>query len=74
MQFKNIAFVAARQKPAQEALKRMKAKYGHVAPGKADVVVALGGDGYMLRALHQFLDRRIPIFGMNRGSIGFLMN
>ena len=74
MQYKNISFVAARQKPAQEALKRLKAKYGHVPPAKADVVVALGGDGYMLRALHRFLDRKVPIFGMNRGSVGFLMN
>ena len=74
MKYNKIAFVAARQKQAQDALKKMQDKYGNTDPAKADVIVALGGDGYMLRTLHKFLKRNIPIFGMNRGSVGFLMN
>lgn len=74
MRFNNIAFVASRHKPAQEALKRFLKKYAHVDPAKADVIVALGGDGFMLRTLHRHLKRKIPIFGMNRGSVGFMMN
>jgi len=74
MKFKSIAFVAARQKPAQEALKRLKARYKNVPPAQADVIVVLGGDGFMLRALHKYLHLGVPIFGMNRGSVGFMMN
>ena len=74
MRFKSIAFVAARQPEAREAAKRLKARYAHVTPKRADVVVALGGDGFMLRTLHRFMDGDVPIYGMNRGSIGFLMN
>ena len=74
MKYNKIAFVAARQKQAQDALKKMQAKYGNTDPAKADVIVALGGDGFMLRTLHKFLKRNTPIFGMNRGSVGFLMN
>ena len=74
MKFKSIAFVAARQKQAQEALVRMKARYKHVTPAKADVIVVLGGDGFMLRSLHKYLDRKVPIYGMNRGTVGFIMN
>lgn len=74
MQFETIAFVASEQPPAQKALATLKARYGHVKPEKADIVVALGGDGFMLRAIHQFLDIGVPIYGMNRGSVGFLMN
>ena len=74
MMFKSIAFVAARQPEAREAEKRLKARYDHVPPKRADVVVALGGDGFMLRTLHRFMDRDVPIYGMNRGSVGFLMN
>lgn len=69
-----IAFVAAHQSEAQEARKRLARRYKSVRPETADVVVALGGDGFMLRALHRFMKRRTPIYGMNRGSVGFLMN
>ncbi len=69
-----IAFTAARQTEAQKALKKLKARYAHVAAAKADVVVALGGDGFMLRTLHQHRKRGVPIYGMNRGTVGFLMN
>jgi len=74
MTFKTIGFVAARNAEAQSALERLTARYDHVDPDEADVVVALGGDGFMLRALHMTMDRRAPVYGMNRGSIGFLMN
>jgi len=74
MKFKSIAFVAARQKQAQDALKRLKKRYQNVPPSKADVIVVLGGDGFMLRALHKHLHRNVPIYGMNRGSVGFMMN
>lgn len=74
MKFKSIAFVAARQKPAQEALQSLKARYPNVPPAQADVIVVLGGDGFMLRSLHKYLHRGVPIFGMNRGSVGFMMN
>ncbi|MBL4693077.1 MAG: NAD kinase [Magnetovibrio sp.] len=74
MRFKSIAFVAARQKQAQDALVRFKTRYNHVTPAKADVIVVFGGDGYMLRSIHKYLHRNVPIFGINRGSIGFMMN
>lgn len=50
------------------------ARYGNSAPESADVVVALGGDGLMLQTLHRFMGQAKPIYGMNRGSVGFLMN
>lgn len=69
-----IAFAAADTEPAQEALARLIARYGNADPDRADVIVALGGDGLMLETLHAHLDRCPPIYGMNRGSVGFLMN
>ncbi len=70
-----IAFTASKSlEEAKEAEKRLKARYGHVSPEEAHVIVALGGDGFMLRSLHRFMERPAPIFGMNRGSVGFLMN
>ncbi len=74
MKYKTIGFVAARNDEAQEALKRLTSQYEHVPPEESDVVVALGGDGFMLRALHSTMDRGAPVYGMNRGSVGFLMN
>lgn len=69
-----LAFVAAPTPEAEEARQRLAARYGEVAAEKADVIVALGGDGLMLRALHRYMGRAITIYGMNRGSVGFLMN
>ena len=74
MGFKNIAFAAADAAPAREALAALTEKYSHVAPEKADVIVALGGDGFMLETLHRTIGHKAPIYGMHRGSIGFLMN
>lgn len=69
-----IAFLASRSDAAQAALASLQEQYDHVDPEQADVIVALGGDGFMLRTLHQFMDKGTPVYGMNRGSVGFLMN
>lgn len=74
MSHRKIAFVAGKSESAQDAMSRLCGKYDHVRPDKADVIVALGGDGFMLRTLHKYLDLKKPVFGMNRGSVGFLMN
>ena len=72
--FKNIAFVASEMKEAEQARSDLIARYGDTPPEKADVIVALGGDGQMLQTMHRYLNNRIPIYGMNRGSVGFLLN
>jgi len=69
-----IAFVAGKSETAQDAMFRLCGTYDHVRPDKADIIVALGGDGFMLRTLHKYLHLKKPVFGMNRGSVGFLMN
>jgi NAD+ kinase len=72
--FLNIAFVASETKEAMAAREALVERYGNVAPETADAVVALGGDGLMLQTMHRHLNSRIPIYGMNRGSVGFLLN
>jgi NAD+ kinase len=72
--FKNIAFVASEMKEAEAARRELVARYGDTPPEGADVIVALGGDGLMLQTMHRYLNSRIPIYGMNRGSVGFLLN
>ncbi|MBO6521400.1 MAG: NAD kinase [Rhodospirillales bacterium] len=74
MKFERIAFVAAPTPEAAEARVRLARLYGNVGVDEADVIVALGGDGMMLHTLHDLMDRDVPIYGMNRGSVGFLMN
>jgi len=69
-----LAFVATEVDEAQAALGTLQARYGRADPEAADVIVALGGDGFMLETLHRFLPMGTPIYGMNRGSVGFLMN
>lgn len=71
---RKIAFVASETPEAQAAAARLAARYGNAPFEEADAIVALGGDGLMLQTLHAHLKSRIPIYGMNRGSIGFLMN
>jgi len=71
---KRVGFVAAQNDEAQAAFEHFTSNYDHVDPEDADVIVALGGDGFMLRALHAHLEAQTPIYGMNRGSVGFLMN
>jgi len=72
--YERIAFVASPAPEAKKALARLVKRYGNVTPSKADVVVALGGDGLMLRTLRQAMKAGRPIYGMHRGTVGFLMN
>ena len=70
----NIAFAASPTEIAQKALKKLVTLYGNVPAEQADVIVALGGDGFMLQTLHDTQTLPAPVYGMNRGTIGFLMN
>jgi len=69
-----LAFVAANTIAARTAKAALEKRYGLVSPADAEAIVALGGDGMMLQTLHRNLRRRTPIFGMNLGTVGFLMN
>jgi NAD+ kinase len=69
-----IAFMASETPIAQEARRALVAEYGDVPPAEAEVIVALGGDGFMLQTLHGTQDLPAPVYGMNCGTIGFLMN
>ena len=69
-----IAFVASDVDSAKEALAELTAKYGAHKPKEADAIVALGGDGFMLHTLHRMQPYARPVYGMNRGTVGFLMN
>jgi NAD+ kinase len=69
-----IAFAAAAHSVAEEAKARLEARYPHVAEDDATIIVALGGDGLMLETLHRTIGRGVSVYGMNRGSVGFLMN
>ncbi|MFP6757260.1 MAG: NAD kinase [Alphaproteobacteria bacterium] len=69
-----LGFVAAENPEATAAFAALTQRYEHVAPDRADVIVALGGDGFMIETLHRFMSRNVPIYGMNRGTVGFLMN
>lgn len=71
---KKIAFTASDDLAAKAALRSLQNKFPKVKLSEADVIVALGGDGFMLQTLHQHMDRNVAIYGMNRGSVGFLMN
>lgn len=72
--FHRIGFIASDVEEAQNSLMRLEARHGRYTLEDCDVVVALGGDGLMLSALHRFMNTDVPIYGMNRGSVGFLMN
>ena len=69
-----IHFTASPSDAAQAALKKMTERYGQTDLDDCSQVVALGGDGFMLRTLHRYLERDLPIYGMKLGSVGFLMN
>lgn len=69
-----IAFAASRSAVAQTARVTLVGRYGDVSPEDADVIVALGGDGFMLQTLHDTEHLQAAVYGMNRGTIGFLMN
>ena len=72
--YERIAFVASAGEEAQAALAQLVDLYGNCNPADAGVVVALGGDGLMLQTLHQHMRTGKPIYGMHRGTVGFLMN
>ena len=72
--FDKIGFRAAPGPEAQAALERLSAAYPHVPAEEADVIVALGGDGFMLETLHTCIEHPVPIYGMNLGTVGFLLN
>ncbi|MCP8895528.1 NAD kinase [Shinella daejeonensis] len=72
--FKSISFVASQTYEAQEARQELIGIYGNADPEQADIIVALGGDGFMLQTLHTTMNSGKPVYGMNRGSVGFLMN
>ena len=69
-----IAFTASDAPVAQTARAVLATRYGDVDEGAADVIVALGGDGFMLHTLHRTQSLDVPVYGMNRGTVGFLMN
>lgn len=69
-----IAFLAADTEKAIAAQTELALRYNAVDPDEADVIVALGGDGFMLETLHRTFARPVPIYGMNCGTVGFLMN
>ena len=70
----SIAVVAAETEAAQLAFGEMCTRYPCAEPDQAEVIIPLGGDGFMLETLHRFLSKGVPIYGMHRGSVGFLMN
>ena len=72
--YERVAFVASPTPEAEKAALALAKRYGNVALDAADVVVALGGDGLMLQTLHRFMTNPKPIYGMHRGTVGFLMN
>lgn len=72
--YERIAFVAGPSPEAQAALTQLTEEYGNCDPATADILVALGGDGLMLQTLHQHMRSNKPIYGMHRGTVGFLMN
>jgi NAD+ kinase len=72
--FARIAFMASAAPEAEQARAALIARYGDADPATADVIVALGGDGFMLQTLHKFMTAGKPIYGMHRGTVGFLMN
>ncbi len=71
---KTLAIVADPSEAARATRADLQARYGSATPEQADVIVALGGDGFMLQTLHEYMDTGLPIYGMNQGTVGFLMN
>jgi NAD+ kinase len=72
--YNQIAFIASQTPEARAAFEQLQKRYGNADPNRADVIVALGGDGLMLQSLHRFMTSGKPIYGMHRGTVGFLMN
>jgi NAD+ kinase len=74
MSFERLAFVGAPTESAQAAVKAFSAQYGQHKPADADLVVAFGGDGFMLQTLHRNMNLRKPHYGLKTGTVGFMMN
>ncbi|MCP5072266.1 MAG: NAD kinase [Rhodobacteraceae bacterium] len=74
MTYKSLSFVASSVPVAKRACRELIKRYGNVPVEEADLIVALGGDGFMLATLHDTQHLRAPVYGMNRGTVGFLMN
>jgi NAD+ kinase len=74
MPLPSFALTASPSPEAQAALAALQHEYGHTPPEQAEVIIALGGDGFMLEILHRYMSMGKPVYGMNRGSVGFLMN
>ncbi len=74
MKFKKPHFIASSNIEAKEQKKLLISRYGDFDVIESDVIIALGGDGFMLQAIKDYMDRQVPFFGVNYGSIGFLMN
>ena len=75
--FEKLAFTASARPSAQEAMKELVSIYGNVEPSEADAIIPLGGDGFMLETLRKNLQHvmgGLPVYGMNKGTVGFLMN
>jgi NAD+ kinase len=69
-----LAFLAGDSSQAKDAVRKLTNQFGNCDPNSADVIVALGGDGFMLQTQHEFMNTDIPVYGMNKGKVGFLMN
>ncbi|HVF13595.1 MAG TPA: NAD kinase [Acidimicrobiales bacterium] len=74
MKAERLAFVVSGAPGTREGLENLRRRYGNVEPEDADVIVAIGGDGFMIETLHRFLAIDAPIYGMHGGTVGFLMN
>jgi NAD+ kinase len=74
MTSRRVHFVASAGAAGRKALSAMEARYGQCSLDEATMIVALGGDGFMLQTLHQVIDRELPVYGMKIGRVGFLMN
>ncbi|MEE2745767.1 MAG: NAD kinase [Pseudomonadota bacterium] len=74
MRFNKISIASDNHANAKDAASTLRSRYQTVSPDEADVIVALGGDGFMLSTIHKYMKVGTPIFGMNLGSVGFLMN
>lgn len=70
----NLAFLSSGTDDAKYAREKLISIYGDCDPQDADAIVALGGDGFMLQTQHQFMNSGKPVYGMNKGTVGFLMN
>ena len=69
-----LAFLACETEDAENALEKLVSIYGNCKPEEATAIIALGGDGFMLQTQHDFMNSGLPIYGMNKGTVGFLMN